>query len=237
LTHTSLNAPPFGRVRVAIGKALYWRYKLFLKKKHADVVLERVGDSRVLVVPGVLNPRLMRTGAFFASQLNSGLLRSDADVLDMGAGSGICSVVAARYARHVVAVDINPESVRCTRINTLLNRVDDKVEVLRGDLFEPLAGRRFDFVLFNPPFLRREPRDDADRAWASLDVPERFAASLAAHLNPGGAALLLLSSFGDANMFLDPLRGQGFAVSELAGREFVNERLAIFKIVPTQRLS
>lgn len=236
MTQTLLNAPPFGRVRVAIGRALYWHFKLFLKKKHADVVLERIDGSRVLVVPGVLNPRLMRTGAFFASQL-PGLLRSYADVLDMGSGSGICSVVAARYARHVVAVDINPESVRCTRINTLLNRVEDKVEVLRGDLFEPLAGRRFDFVLFNPPFLRRAPRDDADRAWASLDVPERFAASLAAHLNPGGVALLLLSTFGDANLFLNPLREQGFAVAELAGREFINERLAIFKIVPTQRLS
>jgi HemK-related putative methylase len=230
------NTPDFGRIRLAIGKVLYWRYRLFLKKKHADVVLEQVGGLRLLVVPGVLNPRLMRTGAFFASRLNSQLLR-DADVLDMGAGSGVCSFVAAKFARHVVAVDINPEAVRCTRINTLLNRVEDKVEVLRGDLFEPLAGRRFDVVLFNPPFLRRVPRNDADRAWASTDVAERFAASLDAHLKPGGAALMLLSSFGDANMFLDELRRHGFAICVLAEREFVNERLTVFEIVPAQRFS
>ena len=235
LTHTLLDAPPFGRWRVAIGRLLHWHYKVFLKRKHADVVLERVGDARVLVLPGVLNPRLMRTGAYFASQLSSGLLRGVGEVLDMGAGSGICSVVAARSARKVVAVDINPEAVRCTRINAVLNRVEDRVEVLQGDLFEPLAGRRFDVILFNPPFLKREPRDDADRAWASTDVAQRFAASLAGHLNPGGAALMLLSSFGDPNLFLEPLRERGFAVSELATREFVNERLAIFKIAVTPR--
>lgn len=235
MTHTLLDAPPFGRWRVAIGRLLHWHYKVFLKRKHADVVLERVADARVLVMPGILNPRLMRTGAYFASQLSSGLLRGVAEVLDMGAGSGICSVVAARSARKVVAVDINPDAVRCTRINAVLNRVEEKIEVLQGDLFAPLGSRRFDAILFNPPFLQREPRDDADRAWASTDVAQRFAASLGAHLNPGGAAFLLLSSFGDPNLFLEPLRERSFAVSELAMREFVNERLAIFKIAVTPR--
>jgi HemK-related putative methylase len=178
----------------------------------------------------------MRTGAFFASRLNSQLLGRDADVLDMGAGSGVCSIVAAKFARRVVAVDINPEAVRCTRINALLNRVEDKVEVLHGDLFAPLVGRLFDVVLFNPPFLRRAPRSDADRAWASTDVAERFAASLESHLKPGGAALMLLSSFGGANMFLDELQRRGFDICMVAEREFVNEKLAVFKVVPARRL-
>jgi release factor glutamine methyltransferase len=231
-----LGAGRFGPLRTAIGKALHWRYKLFLKRKHNGVVLEHIDGSRLLVMPGVLNPRLMRTGQFFASQLSPAVLASDADVLDMGAGSGVCSIVAARHAKHVVAVDINAEAVRCTRINTLVNRVEDKVEVLKGDLFAPLGERRFDVILFNPPFLRRAPRDDADRAWASTDVAERFAAGLAAHLKPRGAALVLLSSFGDASSFLGELQRNGFAISVLAERRFINERLAIFRIVPIERL-
>jgi release factor glutamine methyltransferase len=237
LRQTLLDAPPLGRLRQVIGRAMHWHYKVFLERKHADVVLEHVEDARVLVMPGVLNPRLMRTGAYFASQLPNGLLRGDPDVLDMGAGSGVCSVVAARSARRVVAVDINPEAVRCTRINVQLNRVEDKVEVLQGDLFEPLHGQRFDVILFNPPFLQREPRDDADRAWASMDVAQRFAAKLSDHLTPQGFALLLLSSFGDPNLFLGPLRARGCAMQEIATREFVNERLAIFKIDVSQRWS
>jgi HemK-related putative methylase len=236
LTQALPNTADFGLLRLGLGKVLYWRYKLFLKRKHDGVVLEQVAGTPLLVVPGVLNPRWMRTGAFFASRLNSQLVGRDADVLDMGAGSGVCSIVAAKFARHVVAVDINPEAVRCTRINALLNRVEEKVEVLHGDLFAPLAGRLFDVVLFNPPFLRRAPRSDADRAWASPDVAERFAASLESHLKPGGAALMLLSSFGGANMFLDELQRRGFDICVVAEREFVNEKLAIFKIVPARRL-
>ena len=73
-------------------------------------------------------------------------------VLDMGTGSGIAAIAAARRGARVVAVDISTEAVRCARINVLLNRVDDRVEIRCGDLFEPVQGERFDLVLFNPPF-------------------------------------------------------------------------------------
>jgi HemK-related putative methylase len=238
MTQAALNESQFGPLRLAIGRLAYWRYRLFVHKRHAGAVLERVCGMRLLVLPGVLNPLWMRTGAFFASQLTSQMLAGALDVLDMGSGSGVCSVAAAKFAQHVVAVDINPEAVRCTRINALLNRAEDRIEVLHGDLFEPLGERRFDTVLFNPPFLQRAPRDAADRAWASTDVAERFAAGLGRHLKPGGKAFLLLSSFGGAaEVFLHELRRHGFAISQVAGREFVNERLAIFKLVPSQGLT
>src|SRR5262249_13844026 len=149
----------------------------------------------------------------------------DAEVLDMGTGSGVCAIIAARSARRVVAVDLNPAAVRCARINALLNQAEERIELRHGDLFEPLHGQRFDLVLFNPPFLRGAPRDERDRAWRSSDVPERFAAGLRAHLKPGGAALVLLSTFGDSSMFMQAFHAEGLAVSVAAERNFVNERL------------
>ena len=62
----------------------------------------------------------------------------------MGTGSGVGAVFAAQWARRVVAVDINPAAVRCARINALLNHVEDRVDVVEGDLFEPIGGQRFD---------------------------------------------------------------------------------------------
>jgi HemK-related putative methylase len=172
----------------------------------------------------------MRTGGFFAEQLSAQLCDRNADVLDMGTGSGVCAVVAARYARQVVAVDINPAAVRCTRINVLMNRVEDRVEVLEGDLFAPLGGRRFDVILFNPPFLQGEPRDDADRAWRSTNVAERFAAQLREHLTPSGHALVLLSSFGGAQQFVQEFHRHGFELTVAAGREYINEKLILAKL-------
>jgi len=102
--------------------------------------------------------------------------------------------------------------------------------VLQSDLFESLAGRRFDVVLFNPPFVKGVPKDDADRAWRSVDVAERFAAQLERHLKPGGFALVLLSTFGAASHFLQELSARGFALAVFAERKFFNEKLTIYKV-------
>jgi HemK-related putative methylase len=222
--------------RNLLGKLIHWRYRLFDRSRHAEAVLERIGGFPLLVTPGVLNPRLMRSGAFFESRLGPALIHSHADVLDMGTGSGICALAAARYARSVVAVDISAAAVRCARANVLLNHFEHRIEVLPGDLFAPVKGRTFDVVLFNLPFYRGVPRDEADRAWRSVDVPERFALGLAEHLKPHGFALVVLSTFGDANGFIHTFRQHGLRPSVLAERSYVNERLTLLELRPAATL-
>jgi release factor glutamine methyltransferase len=215
-----------------IGKAMTLGYRLAGKHRYDDFRVERVHDLRFLVTPSVFNPKVPRTGEFLASLLEESLAGRNHDVLDMGTGSGVCAVFAAKLARRVVAVDINPAAVRCTGINALLNGVERKIDVRQGDLFAPVNGEQFDLILFNPPFLRGPPRDDRDRAWRSADVGERFAAGLRAHLKPGGSALVVLSTFGDARHFLEEFSNQGLTICVLAERRFVNERLIVFRIVP-----
>jgi HemK-related putative methylase len=231
---TSLPPLRLALPRTLLGRVLHWRHRLFGQRNAGEVVLERIGGSTVLVTPEVLNPRLMRSGAFFASQLGPRVIPADADVLDMGTGSGVCALVAARYARSVVAVDISPAAVRCARANVLINDLAHKIDVLQGDLFAPLEGRAFDVVLFNPPFVRGVPRSDADRAWRSVDVPERFAAGLERHLKPQGFALVLLSTFGDATQFVGCFRGHGLELSIVGERGYVNERLTLLKLWPAR---
>jgi release factor glutamine methyltransferase len=215
-----------------LSKALFLGYKLTGKHRYDDFRMERIQGMSILVTPSVLNPKVTRTGAFFASCIDARSVLAGADVLDMGTGSGVCAIAAARYARRVVAVDINGAATRCAQINALLNHLEHKIDVRQGDLFEPVAGERFDLILFNPPFLRGTPRDDRDRAWRSNDVVERFAANLGSHLNPGGSALVLLSTYGDARTFLAEFRRHGFDISVFGRRRFINERLAIFQLRP-----
>ena len=193
-TADPLRRPRFPLVTRLVGKALFLGYKLTGKHRYDDFRMERVHGMNIVVTPSVLNPKVTRTGAFFASRIDARLVRADADVLDMGTGSGVCAIAAAKHARRVVAVDINGAAIRCAQINALLNHLEHKVDLRYGDLFAPVAGERFDLILFNPPFLRGTPRDDRDRAWRSNDVVERFAANLRNHLKPGGSALVLLST-------------------------------------------
>jgi release factor glutamine methyltransferase len=219
-----------------IGKAMALGYRLAGKHRYDDFRVERVHGVPFLVIPSVFNPKVPRTGEFLASLLDSNLVGRSHEVLDMGTGSGVCAVFAAKHARRVVAVDINPAAVRCARINVLLNGMDAAIEVRQGDLFAPVRGERFDLIVFNPPFLRGTPRDDRDKAWRSSDVAERFTGGLRAHLKPEGSAVVILSTFGDGNYFLEESYRQGLEISVLAERRFVNERLTVFRLMPSAPL-
>jgi release factor glutamine methyltransferase len=220
--------PLFARL---LGRAMALGYRIAGKHRYDTFRLERVHGLPLLVIPSVFNPKLLRTGEFFAAQIQSRLLPPDCDVLDMGTGSGVCALFAARQVRRVVAVDINPAAVHCAAINARLNHLDSIIDVRPGDLFDAVPGEGFDLILFNPPFVQGSARDDRERAWRSTDVAERFAAGLGAHLKPGGSALVLLSSFGDCPMFLQQFRAHQFAISVVAQRRFVNERLTLFRLM------
>ena len=231
----ALRPPRFPRVTKLVGRAMNGAYRLSGRHRYDDFRLERVAGLPFLVTPSVFNPKLPRTGAFLAGQLNARSVAADAQVLDMGTGSGVCAVFAALRARRVVAVDINPAAVRCASINAALNGVQHRLEVRHGDLFAPVSGEHFDLILFNPPFLSGRPRDDRDRAWRSLDVAERFAAGVREHLAPGGAALVVLSSFGGSARFLEEFHRQRLRVSVLAAKRLLTERIAVLKLEPLPR--
>jgi release factor glutamine methyltransferase len=129
-------------------------------------------------------------------------------------------------------VDINPEAVRCARINALLNQVECQVDARHGDLFGPVADERFDVVLFNPPYYRGAPRDTFDHAWRSPDIVERFASQLSSHLSADGYALLVLSSDGERDAYLHALTAEGFAHQTVAEHDFVNEQMAVYRVAP-----
>jgi release factor glutamine methyltransferase len=219
----------------AVGHRLWrlWlalRFRLFQRGRHDALVLETVAELPVLVLPGVFNPKLFWTSELLAEVLDERLVPPGAAVLDLGTGTGVGALAAARFAGRVVAVDVNPEAERCARINVLLHRLEDRVEVRGGDLFAPVAGEWFDVVLFNPPYYAGEPRDALDRAFRAADVPERFAAGLAAHLRPNGYALVVLSSAGDDETYLQALRNAGLAADPVTRQRRIGEVLTVYRV-------
>ncbi len=219
-----------GPLRNALGAALGFGLRVAGVHRERER-LERIHDMPILVLPTVFNPRLLRTGEFFAGLIAARRLGADGDVLDLGTGSGVCALFAARHARRVVAVDINRAAVRCATINAQLNQLEARVECRHGDLFAPVRGQRFDAVFFNPPFILGVPADARDCAWRATDVAARFAAGLEAHLAPRGRAYLLLSTYGDAcEQFVEELARRGFSLVVFATRRFVNERVTVLEV-------
>jgi len=205
-----------------------------LKRRLGRVVVEEIEGVPLVVLPQVFNPVLFRTGEILARCVASSPFAAPpsaaARALDVGTGSGAGAVFAARRGFRVTAVDLNPEAVRCARVNALLNGLEDRVDARQGDLFDPVAGERFDLVLFNPPFFRGSPRDRLDLAWRGTDVLERFAAGLPEALTERGTALLCLSTDGDGEALLADLRGRGFRVETAASRDLGNEVVTVHAV-------
>ncbi|MFF3942426.1 HemK2/MTQ2 family protein methyltransferase [Streptomyces phaeofaciens] len=126
-------------------------------------------------------------------------LSAGAAVLDMGTGAGALALAAARRGAHVTAVDRTYRAVLAARLNARLARLP--VEVLHGDLFGPVAGRRFDLIVSNPPYVPAPgavPRHRAAVAWdAGADgrlLLDPICRRAHTSLVPGGVLLLVHSA-------------------------------------------
>lgn len=124
-------------------------------------------------------------------------------VLDLCTGSGCLAVVAASLFPNatVDAVDLSADALEVARINVGRHGMTDRIELLEGDLFTPLSGRRYDLVICNPPYVAEaevsafppeyahEPRMAHLGGEDGLDIVRRVLGEVRRHLSPGGALL------------------------------------------------
>jgi len=117
-------------------------------------------------------------------------------VLDLGTGCGVQSLFAARRAQRVVATDLSSRALDLAAATFALSGIGT-VELRHGDLYEPVAGERFDRIVSNPPFVIT-PRREAVPVYEYRDggrvgdaIVEEVVRGAADHLVPGGSAHLL----------------------------------------------
>lgn len=204
------------------------RFQLFQKHRFDALTLENVDGTPLVVLPSVFNPMLFLVSRWMARQLGEELVPAGCRALELGTGSGLGALRLADRAAHVVATDINPVAVRCARINALLN--DQLLDVRQGDLFAPVAGERFDVILFNPPYLSGEPTSALDQAFRAPRVAGRFSADLAPRLTPTGYALLLLSSIGEEDRWLAALAAHGLTVTVARRADLRSEVVTLYRV-------
>lgn len=119
--------------------------------------------------------------------------------LEMGPGTGLLSIHAAKLGAIVTAADVNPHAVECTKRNAAKNSV--RIDAFKSDLFEKVQGN-YDVIVFNPPYLPGAATSTSwiERAWSGGDEGSetaiRFLNDAWKHLSPGGKIFMILSSVG-----------------------------------------
>ena len=136
---------------------------------------------------------VLGVSAASASLAQLTLRRPVGRALDLGTGCGVQSLHLARHADSVVATDLNPRALELARITFALN--GSTVDLRPGDLYQPVAGERFDLIATNPPYVMAPPSDArlTYREGSALGdaLVERVVVDGAAHLAEDGVLQVL----------------------------------------------
>ncbi len=159
--------------------------------------------------------------------------------LDMGCGSGVVGIYAARKGAAVTAADISAKAVSETAANAERNGV--KLRVIRGNLFERVPGR-FARIAYNAPYVRLtksgvEDKRTRDRTRLSrLRTVTKFLRELRAHLDDEGIGYLVVSSASPVDLYERIARDAGLEWKLLKAWRSPREQTELVGLRPAGRL-
>jgi methylase of polypeptide subunit release factors len=220
-------------------------------EQHRIAVLEfvrRIEEARdlegVAEVDGIL---LQRSRKAFVPQLGHISLvflreiverRSRGRVLDVGTGSGVYALAAARSSAAVVATDISQEAIEVAKGNAELNNLRN-VEFRVGSMFDAIAAtERFDVILANLPFTApkhaRAAENSAYYGWICMreELLDEFVRGSVRHLAPGGVVYFTYGSSGNLERLaslIDETRYE-WGVETVMERRDLGETFFIFSL-------
>lgn len=156
-------------------------------------------DERVLIPRSYIAELMPEAVAAFA-----GRGFAPRRILDVGTGSGCLAILAARAWPHaaVDAVDVADEALEVAAENIAGHGLQDRVHLMKSDLFASVPPLPYDLILANPPYeptwlcddqppeLRREPRLALDGGNDGMDCVRRILTETRAHLAPRGVLVL-----------------------------------------------
>jgi len=226
---------PHGLFRRSLRRFIhFWSYHLILKRR--DIRVTRAAGFRLTVRPTVFHPRYFISSERFAEFIGTLDLRGK-HVVDIGTGSGILALAAARAgAENVLATDINPNAALSANENAQANGLGGRVTGLCTNLLAAVAPRPlFDVILSSPPKHAGEPRNLADRGWHAgpqyRDVAALFEQARQ-RLKPGGRLYVMVSSDTDLDLFSSLIEKAGFRARQVAEYSLVIESLIIYELLP-----
>jgi release factor glutamine methyltransferase len=151
----------------------------------------------VKVLPGVFHPGLFFSSKMLLNFIDTLNLESKT-FLELGAGTGIISILAAKNGAVVYASDISTKAVDNIKMNAAKSNV--QINLFTSDLFKNIPDMRFDYIIINPPYYNRDPKEEEEYAWFCGSNFEYFKSlfnSLSNYISKDSKVFMILSEVCD----------------------------------------
>ncbi len=218
-------------------RALYRRlwlpiYRRYALQKMQETDRFTLAGITVTIPAGVFHPGLFFSTPIFIEFLKRHEFQGQKTV-DIGCGSGLLALYAARRGATVIALDINPLSVAATRQNADANQLT--LSVLESDLFAQVPSDTiFDIVLINPPYYPKQPTDMAAHAFFAGPQLEYFQAlffQLPEHIHSTTKTWMILSEDCDIKQIKAIAHEHHFQILSVFERWHWGERLFVGEVL------
>lgn len=193
-------------------------YKPLLSKYLSKNRVYTYKDIRLIIPPSVFHPRFFFSTKILLKYISQ-LDLQQKSFLELGAGSGLISIYAAKENANVTATDINPVAIEYLKKNQACNNVT--LNIIFSDLFQSIPPQSFDVIAINPPYYKKSPKSDAEHAWYCGENGEYFQklfSSLKQYIHSESLVLMILSEDCDILMITQ------FALNNHLDMRIVNER-------------
>ncbi len=169
----------------------------------------------------------------------SRVLKGKLSVLDVGSGSGILGLTAAKDPKveSVTFVDINDAALSLSKANLELNKdsINANAFFIHSNLFEDVKGM-FDLIIFNAPYLVSEgEKGMLPKAWeggpSGIEISKEFLGSAIFHLNSQGAIILVASSHSDLASLQAEISKKGFKILNEKKEHIFFEDIIVYALI------
>ena len=152
-------------------------------------------------------------------------------ILEVGTGSGFLALHCALAGAKVVATDVAPSAIRCTRANAIASKAELDLALCS---FATAIRGRYDLVIFNPPYLPGESGlKSVDGGKGGIEPASKLLEDLGRLLNDGGKLLMVLSSLSNTERLIKLF--VEFTFSPVRRKRYFFEELVVYEVRATKK--
>ncbi|NOT49897.1 MAG: methyltransferase [Chitinophagaceae bacterium] len=217
-------------MRIVLKHIVARTYRPMLVKYLSKTRRYNYKDIELEIPPEVFHPGFFSSTQLLLRYIDTFPLQGKT-FLELGAGSGLIAIHAAKKNAVVTASDINPVAIEYLRKNSSRNKV--KIEMIQSDLFKNILPTKFDTIAINPPYYKKQPQSLLDHAWYCGENGEYFTKlfeQLTEYVHESSAVIMVLCDGCDIAMIEKAAATNGFNFQLMQTKQYLLEKNFIYKI-------